>query len=74
MRFCKINMHFSNVINTFFLFLFILQKCMDPQEALFTPGAMFYYEYTHFISRVLDCWQKAPHLPHCKAWRGQDIL
>ncbi len=36
------------------------------RRPLFTPGAVwgtFYYRCTHFISQLLDCWQKAPAYP-----------
>ncbi len=56
-----------DVFITFEIWIFILQKCMDSrQEAFIHPGAvwgMFYYGCTHFISRLLNGWQKHPLTP-----------
>ncbi len=53
----------DKVFITFEIWIFTFQKRMDSLQEVFIhpPGAVwgtFYYRCTHFISRLLDCWQK----------------
>ncbi len=65
------------VFITFEIWIFILQKHMDSlQEDFIQPPepceARFITDAHTFILRLLNCWQKAPAYPHCKAWRCQN--
>ncbi len=57
---------------TFEIWIFILPKRMDSLQETSIHALEPHYGCSHFISCLLDCWQKAPSYPHCKAWRGQD--